>query len=215
MKFKQRVSPQWFLILKIILVMNGLSSLLITVLLTGSLIVEGVQGGFKAEEARLPVVKKIKYAASDSLLQEAETYALFSRPLHAELRTELPYISRFIVPLFDFGSMELSVINLFCFTLITYLLFRFIHDLSLDRPYHLANHKRLIIIGIVLIVWDLIRFHRDHFILNRLVHDLTEGQFHYDFPGAYYKVGLGVMVIIGAMIYKRGISLQQESELVI
>ena len=214
MKFKQRVSPQWFLILKIILVMNGLSSLFITVLLTGSLIVEGVQGGFKDEEVRLPVVK-IRDAASDSLLQEAETYTLFSRPLHAELRTELPYVSRFIVPLFDFGSVELSVINLFCFTLITYLLFRFIHDLSLDRPYHLANHKRLIVIGIVLIAWDFIRFNRDHLILNRLVHNLTEGQFQYDFPGAYYKVGLGIMVIIGAMIYKRGISLQQESELVI
>lgn len=214
MKFKHRVWPQWFLILKIILIMNGLSSLFLTVLLTGGLIIEGATDGFKAEEARLPVVK-IRDADADSLFQEAEAYTLFSKPLHAELRTELPYSSRFIVPLIDFRGLELSILNLFCYSLITYLLFRFIHDLSLERPYHLANHKRLIIIGIVLIVWDFIRFNRDHLMLNRLVQDLTEGQFRYDFPGDYYKVGLGVMVIIGAMIYKRGISLQQEAELVI
>ncbi|MBX2964890.1 MAG: DUF2975 domain-containing protein [Cyclobacteriaceae bacterium] len=214
MKIKRKISPQLFLMLKIILIMNGLSSILLTMLLTGSLMVEGYMNGFDAEEARLPVVK-IRDAASDSLLQEAEAYTLFSRPMRAELRTELPYISRFIVPLIDLRGMELSILNLFCYSLVTYLLFRFIHDLSLERPYHLANHKRLIVIGIVLIVWDFIRFNRDHLILNRVVHNLTEGQFRYDFPGEYYKVGLGVMVIIGAMIYKRGISLQQESELVI
>ena len=105
-----------------------------------------------------------------------------------------------------------------CFAItITWFSLKFFHEIKLDKPFNFRFIKYLKIIALLLISLDILKF-VNSLIFNQFIHrsDLNP---HFQFPDHYYVFSpgiiIGMSIWILAIIFQRGVELQNENDLTV
>lgn len=92
--------------------------------------------------------------------------------------------------------------------------YRIIASTEIESPFSDKNIKRIFWIGYILILYDVFVVIR-YIILSIFVQDITDKTYRYDGLGPLVYFKIGILVIILAMIYRRGVVMQREQELTV
>lgn len=206
--------PVIFVIVKIVLLLNIISGGFLLLMLLGGITIDSVSSSFEKSE----IVLDVRKTFSDTTLlpaTEAPHYK-FKQSKTGDLMVNMPWYTHFFVPIgfLNIAGFELSIPYQIFYCLLCFLFYRIVAATEIESPFSDKNIKRIFWIGYILILYDVFTVIR-YIILSIFVENVTSKTYHYDGLGplVYFKVG--ILVIILAMIYRRGVALQREHELTV
>lgn len=206
--------PGIFLLVKVVLLFNiGTGGFLLLILL-GSILYDSASSSF----ARTEVVLDVRTRSLDSIQPDFAKFSgyEFKQSKAGDLKVLMPWYVSLFTPLgfLNIPGFELSVPYLIFYCVLCFLFYRIIDSTALESPFSDKNIKRIFWIGYILIAYDSIVVIR-YVLLFWYVENITENSFKYEGLGplVYFKVG--ILVIILAMIYRRGVLMQREQELTV
>lgn len=206
--------PLFFVIVKIVLLLNIVSGGFLLLMLFGGITIDSFSSSFEKSE----IVLDVRRAVSDTTaIATGETpgYA-FKQSKTGDLTVNMPWYTHFFVPFgfLNIPGFELSIPYLIFYSLLCFLFYRIVAATEIESPFSDKNIKRIFWIGYILILYDVFIILRSG-ILTYYVENITDKAFRYDGLGplVYFKVG--ILVIILAMIYRRGVAMQREQELTV
>lgn len=211
---KSKYQPGIFLLVKVVLLFNIASAGFLLVMLLGATLIDSVLSSFEKSE----VVLDVRKSASDTtqlVIEDSFGYG-FKQSKTGDLKVMMPWYTHLFVPFgfLNIPGFEVSIPYWIFYCSLCFLFYRIIASTEIESPFSNKNIKRIFWIGYILILYDvfvIVRFG----ILSNYVENLTNKIFVYDGLGplVYFKVG--ILVIILAMIYRRGVSMQREQELTV
>jgi hypothetical protein len=206
--------PTLFILVKFFLVLNLACAGFMIILFTCGICSSAVSHSFKNSERILDVRKAEPYTTRQSL-PDSVTYR-FTTSKSGDLAVMMPWYSSLFIPLgfINIPVFEMSLPYWVFYFILCFLLYRIISSLSIESPFSERNTKRIFWIGYALIFYDVfavIRFS----ILSAFVEKTTTQLFRYDGLGPLIYFKVGILIIILAMIYRRGVAMQREQELTI
>lgn len=205
---RKRSNPR-FLVIKIWLLINGVISAFFVVGMLGLGIYEGFTTGF----ADGLTVIQVERDLSEEEKKGLDLTGLIDTEIKGDYKTEISWLSGFIVPFFSGGLYEISwIFMLFNFT-IYYLLYRVLHDITSIKTFVAKNVQRIYLIGFVYLTWLVITVLRSLW-LQGLVEE-WDPRYRLDIDPQAHFFHLGVVVLIIGYIYRTGVALQKEKELII
>ena len=92
--------------------------------------------------------------------------------------------------------------------------FKIFEALKLDNPFMFEIAARIKKLGMLVIISWLFTFAK-HFYIVYTIHQLTNWQYRFHSSQSGYSLGLGVIIMIIAEIYRRGCEFQEERELTV
>lgn|GEM_PF-1492663 len=206
--------PTLFILVKIVLLINMISAGFFTVLLAGSILFSAFSHSFQKSEVVLDVRKVEAYKTSEPL-PDSLVYK-FRPSKNGDLAVMMPWYSHLFLPLgfINIHGFEFSLSYWIFYGILCFLFYRIISSVSFESPFSNKNIRRIFWIGYTLILYDVFVLIR-YVIISIFVEKTTGDVFRYDGlgPMVYYKVG--ILVIILAMIYRRGVVIQREQELTV
>jgi hypothetical protein len=211
---KHTRQPGIFLLVKVVLLLNIASGAFVLLILFGATLFDSFSSSFEKSEVTLDV-RKSDIDTMRLTIDNSHEYG-FMQSRTGDLKIMMPWYAPLFVP-FGFWNVpgfELSVPYWLFYCSLCFLFYRILASTEIESPFSDKNIKRIFWIGYILILYDaftVIRF----IILSIFVQDVTDKTYHYDGLGplVYFKVG--ILVIILAMIYRRGVSMQREQELTV
>lgn len=211
---KSKNEPVLFIIVRIFLLLNMISSGFIVLLLIAMTFFDGFSSSFNKTEFVLDV-RKNKMDTTEVVIDSSLGYG-FKQSRTGDFAVMMPWYTPLFVPLgvFNLPGFEMSLPYWILYGVVCFLFYRIIASTSVSGPFMQKNIKRIFWIGYVLILYDVFSIVRS-IILSVFVENLTQDAYRYDGMGPmiYYKVG--ILVIVTAMIYKKGVIMQQEQELTV
>lgn len=206
--------PVIFILVKIVLLFNLGTGAFLLLLLLGGVMVDSFSSSFEQAEVVLDV-RKANGDTSQSVIDNAIAYR-FKQAKAGDLTMMMPWYTSLVVPLgfLNIPGFELSVPYQIFYCALCFLFYRIIASIEIESPFSDKNTKRISWIGYSLILYDVFVVVRS-VVLSYYVENITNKAFRYDGfgPLVYFKVG--ILVIILAMIYRRGVSMQREQELTV
>lgn len=206
--------PGIFLLVKVVLLLNIATSAFLLLILLGGTLYDSVSSSFAKTEVVLDVRTR-SHESTTGRSDETSAYG-FEQSNTGDLKVMMPWYTPIFVPFgfFNIPGFKLSVPYLVFYSVLCFLFYRIIDSIALESPFSDKNIKRIFLIGYILIAYDSMVVIRYVF-LSWYVENITDNSFRYDGLGplVYFKVG--ILVIILAMIYRRGVLMQREQELTI
>lgn len=211
---KTRKQPLFFTVVRIFLVLGIVNSALMVLLLAGITMFDTISSSFAESEIYLDV-RNMNRDTTHVELTDSVAYA-FEKSKTGELIVRMPWYTQLFVPFgfVNIPAFELSIPYWIFYSVVCFLLHRIISSTYLESPFSHKNIKRVLWIGYTLILYDVFTIAR-FFLLSIYVEELTNNQFRYDGLGPLIYFKVGILVIVIAMIYRRGVALQHEQELTI
>jgi hypothetical protein len=206
--------PLIFVIVKIVLLLNIISGGFLLLMLLGSITIDSFSSSFEKTEVILDVRKTFS-DTTHLTINESSGYG-FKQSKTGDLAVMMPWYTHLFVP-FGFltiAGFELSVPYLVFYCLLCFLFYRIVAATEIESPFSDKNIKRIFWIGYILILYDAFVVLRSA-ILSNYVENITDKIFRFDGLGPLVYFKIGILVIILAMIYRRGVSLQREQELTV
>lgn len=211
---KNARQPGIFILVKVVLLVNVISGAFVLAILLGGTLFDSFSSSFEKSVITLDVrrsgIDTTRLRIDDSLgygVKQSKT---------GDMKLMMPWYTPLFVPLgfINIPGLEFSIPYWIFYCSLCFLFYRILASIEIESPFSDKNIKRIFWIGYILILYDaftVIRF----IILSIFVQDVTDKTYHYDGLGplVYFKVG--ILVIILAMIYRRGVSMQREQELTV
>lgn len=206
--------PLFFVLVKLVLLFNLGTGGFLLLILVGSIAYDSFSDSFERTEITLDVRER-SIDTTRLIVNESSRYG-FKQSKTGDLKVMMPWYTPLVVP-FGFlhiPGFELSVPYIIFYCVLCFLFYRIIASIEIESPFSDKNIKRIFWIGYVLILYDVFVIIRSG-ILSYYVEQLTDKAFRYEGLGplVYFKVG--ILVIVLAMIYRRGVSMQHEQELTV
>ncbi len=206
--------PLFFVIVKIVLLLNIVSGGFLLLMLFGGITIDSFSSSFEKSE----IVLDVRRAVSDTTaIATGETpgYA-FKQSKTGDLTVNMPWYTHFFVPFgfLNIAGFELSIPYLIFYSLLCFLFYRIVAATEIESPFSDRNIKRIFWIGYILILYDVFIILRSG-ILTYYVENITDKAFGNDGLGTLVYFKVGILVIILAMIYRRGVAMQREQELTV
>lgn len=211
---KKRKEPGIFYLVRVLLMFNMATTIFVAVIITGAIIYDGV----KAPDSTLEIVLDVRSRGIDTVLttQVTDVSYHFKPSKKGDLSVQLPWPVQLALPLGIFNSLpfEFSTPYLIFHIIICFLLYRIVASLSMEGPFIDKNIKRIFWIGYSMIIYDVFTLIRNMW-MGFYVERLTGNVYQYDNFTQLMYLKFGVVVIIIAMVYRRGVDIQREQELTI
>lgn len=214
MVMKPTHQPTIFHLVKAFLLLNIFSGVFMLTILLGAVLFDSFTHSF----AKTEVVLDVRKSGPDTTrlnVTELSAYD-FKQSNTGDLAMMMPWYSQLFVPFgfFNIPAFELSIPYWIFYSSLCFLFYRIINSTSIESPFSHKNIKRVFWVGYILIIYDtftVIRF----ISLSIFVKNATNQTYFYDGLGPLIYFKIGILVIILAMIYRRGVAMQREQELTV
>lgn len=210
---KKRKEPGIFYVVRVLLMFNIATTIFLAVIITGAIIYDGV----KAPDSTLEVVLDVRSHGIDTTQTHAADVPYhFKQSKKGDLSVQLPWLVQLALPLsfLNIGGFEFSPPYLIFHVIICFLLYRIVASLSMEGPFIDKNIQRIFWIGYSMIIYDVFMLIRNVW-MGLYVERLTGNVYQYDNFTQLMFLKFGIVVIIIAMVYRRGVAIQREQELTI
>ncbi len=211
---KAKYEPGIIYLVRVVLMFNLVTTGLVTTVFTAALVYEGITAPKPDSEVVLDV--RLRGVDTTSANITFETPYHFKQSKTGDLTVMLPWYTQLALPLgfLNIGGFEFSVPYMVFYFSICFLLYRVVASISMKGPFLDKNVKRIFWIGYAMIIYDAYVFIRS-LCLGMYVEYLTNDAYRYDGFSQFPYVKFGIVVIIIAMVYRRGVTMQREQELTI
>lgn len=206
--------PGIFSVVKVVLMLNMICGGFLILVLLSAVLIDSFSSSFENMEVVLNV-RKISSDTTQRVLDETSGYG-FKQSKAGDLIVMMPWYTQLFVPfgVVNISDFDMSIPYWIFYGALSFLFYRIIAATEIESPFSDKNIKRIFWIGYILILYDafmVLRF----LVLSNYVDTISNRGFRYDGlePLVYFKVG--ILVIILAMIYRRGVAIQREQELTI
>lgn len=213
---KARREPTIFLLVRVVLLINIACSIFFIVILMGGIMFDSFSSSFSRSMVVLDVRKVVVGVDTARFVIPTSAAYEFQQSKTGDLAVMMPWYSHFFIPLgfIDIPGFEFSISYWVFYCALCFLFYRIISSISIETPFSGTNISRIFWIGYTLILYDGFVVIR-HIILSLFVGEITDDAFRYDGLGPLIYFKIGILVIIIALIYKKGVAMQREQELTV
>lgn len=211
-----RREPTIFLLVRVALIINIACAIFFIVILMGGIMFDSISSSFSRSMVVLDVQKAVAGVDTARLVIPVSAAYEFQQSRTGDLAVMMPWYSHFFIPLgfVNIPGFEFSISYWVFYCVLCFLFYRIISSISIKTPFSDHNISRIFWIGYTLILYDLFVVIR-YIILSLFVEEITHDAFRYDGLGPLLYFKIGILIIIIAMIYKKGVAMQREQELTI